>query len=110
MLGAAQANALSAIFPGAARIVRIVGVRAHAQGAEFVRPGQDLEQVGVLDVRHHGWQGCVIDQAVVAVDGQAFPFLDDQVFADAHHVIVEIDLDGFHADHRGLAWYVRLCW
>ena len=54
VLGAAQADPLRAVLARPPGVGRIVGVRPHLQAAELVGPAQQLHEVGVVEVRHHG--------------------------------------------------------
>ena len=77
-LRAAQADALRAVADGAGRVVRRVGVGAHAEPRERVRPAEQLDQRRReirLDRRHLAAEHA----AVAAVDGDDVAFLDHLV-------------------------------
>ncbi len=77
MFRTAQANALGAVLPGALCILGVVGIGPHAQGAEAVRPFQEFDQPGILDIRDNGLNLVCIDLPACTIDGKPVPFLNN---------------------------------
>ena len=75
VLRTAEADALGAEFARLLRIARRVGVRAHLQLAELVRPHHDAAELAG-DLRVHGGDHAVVDVAGGAVDGEPVALLE----------------------------------
>ena len=103
VFGAAQANAFGTVFPGALSVFRVVRISPNTKFADVIRPGQDLEQVWVPDIRYHGWQFGMVDQAVVTINGQIVAFLDHQVVPYVHQVLIKFDFNFLDAHDSRLA-------
>ena len=106
VLGAAEADALGAEAARPLGIPRVVGVCPDLQAAEAVRPGQELAQIGVAQVRYHGRDLPGKDLTGCAVDRDPVAFLVD-LFADGHLLGLNVDVEGRHSDDSGFAELAR---
>ena len=104
MLRAAEANALRSIFTGAGGVVRVVCVGPHAQGAEFVGPTEQFEQIGVFDVGNDGLESTQVHFARCAVNGNPVTFFDGEHFVvllQRHDAAHQVNFQLAHAHDGG---------
>ena len=99
MLGAAKADALGAEVAGELGVLGVVGVGAHAQGANLVGPLQDGVQVAG-ELGHDQIHRAQDHDARGAVNGDHVALADDQISAgDGGLLLGRVDLQRFHAAH-----------
>ena len=93
VLGAAQADALRAEVAGQLGVLGVVGVGAHAQGAELVGPLQDGVQIAG-ELGHDQLDRAEDHDALGAIDRDHVAFLDDDVGAgDGGLLLLGVDLE-----------------
>ncbi len=109
VLGAAQADALSAECDRALGIARVVGVGPDAERARLVGPAEQCPQIVLfLEVRFDGGDSALVDRAGRAVDGDLVAFFDDHARCRGSRTgAVVVHADRLAADHRRQAEAAR---
>src|SRR5260221_2499051 len=103
VLGARKADALGAELDGLARVLRRVGVGAHADFANAVSPLHD-RVVGLRELRRHKRQFVGVNHAFAAVEGEPFAFFHHlAAFTVLHRFGFVVDVQRFRAHDAALA-------
>ena len=106
VLRAAKADPLCPQVAGPARIVGVIRVRPHLEGAELVRPTQQLAEPGVLEVRYDGRKRAKVDFSAHAIDGDLSALADREI-PDPRLAVDQVDLESLHPDDSRLAELAR---
>ena len=101
MLGAAEADAFGAHFAGYFRVVRSIGIGAHAEAARFIGPfHQGVEGFGRFGTHQLDLSG--VNRAVAAIERDPFA-LADGVAVGAHRFFGEVNIELLGADDAAFA-------